>query len=142
MAKKSAPKPPVIKVVDEEVQKKRAANLKPLNQRTPEERRRIGALGGKAAAETKRQAKTFREALNWALELPAMKGNPTVDAIRKSFPTITNRDAMVIAMCSEAVKKQNVRAFEAIRDTTGELPAQTVNVQTAQPMTINIKTIE
>ena len=65
---------------------------------TEEERKAIGSKGGKASAEAKAHAKTFKEAMQWALELPAMKGNPTVDKIAKRYPGLTNRDAMAIAM--------------------------------------------
>lgn len=131
-----------IKIVDDEERKKRLARLTPFNELTPEEHRRRSALGGKRAAEKRRANKTFKEAVEMALNLPAIKGNPTVDKLMKAIPDLTNREALAIAITAEGIKKQNVRAFEALRDTTGELPAQTVNVQTAQPMTINIKTIE
>ena len=109
---------------------------------TEEERKAIGSKGGKASAEAKAHAKTFKEAMQWALELPAMKGNPTVDKIAKRYPGLTNRDAMAIAMAAEAIQKQDVKAFVAVRDTTGELPVQTVNVKNEAPMVIKVETVE
>lgn len=117
------------------------AHLRPFNTLTPEERKALQSKGGKAAQEKRRYDKTFKAAMEWALDLPAMKGNPMVDRIRREYPGLTNRDAMAIAMTAETIQKQNVKAFLAVRDTTGELPAQTVNIQNAEPMTITIKTI-
>lgn len=117
-------------------------NLKSFSKMTPEERRRIAQMGGKASAEARAQNRTFKEAMQWALELPAIKGNPTVDKIRKQYPTLNNRDAMAIAMAAEAIIRQDVKAFTAIRDTTGELPEQTVNVKNSAPMVIKVETVE
>ena len=116
-------------------------NLKPFNQYTPEERKEIASRGGKASAAKRLQNRTFKEAMQWALDLPAVKGNPTVDKIRREYPSLTNRDAMAIAMTAEAIKNQDVRAFVAARDTTGELPAQTVNVKSDNTMSISVEII-
>ena len=121
---------------------KQKANLKSFAKMTPEQRKEIASKGGKASAEARAQNRTFKEAMQWALELPAIKGNPTVDKIRKKYPSLNNRDAMAIAMAAEAILKQDVKAFTAIRDTTGELPEQTVNVKNSQPMKITVETVE
>ena len=131
-----------IKIVDGDTRAYQTSQLTPLNLRSPEERRRIASMGGKKAAESRRAAKTFAEAISWALDLPAMKGNPTVDKLRKQFPELTNRDAIAISMTVEAVKKQNVRAFEAIRDTIGEAPTKSVDLSSGKIPTITIKTVD
>lgn len=106
-----------------------------------EERRAMGSRGGKKAAENRAYRKSFKMALEWALEMPAMKGNPTVDKIRKEFPDLNNRDAMAIAAVSEALLKGNMKAFEAVRDTVGEAPRKAVDFGD-EAITINIKTVE
>jgi len=134
----------------EEVKKKRPApgptslaNLKPGSMRSYEENRANGLKGAEISKERRAHRKTFKEALEWALDLPAMPTeNEEIERIRNQYPDITNREAMAIAMTRETLKEGNVRAFVAVRDTTGELPAQTVNVQGNEPMTINIKTID
>lgn len=108
----------------------------------PEEARKLQSKGGKAAAEKKRYAKSFKEALEWVLSEPAMQGNPTVNAIRKEHPGLTNRDAMAISMVKAAIQKGDVKAFTAVRDTTGELPVQTVNVQQDKPMRIEVSVLD
>ena len=117
-------------------------NLITFAERSPEERKAISSKGGKASAAAREHSKTFKEAMQWALDLPAIKGNPTVDKIAKRYPGLTNRDAMAIAMAAEAIQKQDVRAFVAVRDTTGELPEQTVNIKNEKPMVIKVETVD
>ena len=83
---------------------------------------------------------TFRTALQWALGLPAVKGNATVEKLRRRYPNLTNRDAIAIAMTAQAVLKQDVKAFIALRDTMGETVDQNVNVK-SEPLVIRIETI-
>lgn len=100
-----------------------------------------GRKGGLAAQEKRRQNATFKQALEWALEMPAIKGVKDVEKVRRANPDITNREAMAIAMVAETIRKGDVRAFVAVRDTTGELPAQTVNVTHDEPFSISIETV-
>lgn len=117
-------------------------NLKKFNEMDPEEHRRLSSLGGQKTKELYAQRKTFKQVLEWALELPAVEGNPDVERLREQFPTLTNRDAMVISMVAETVKNGNAKAFKELRDTTGEIPVQTVNVKNEQPMTITVRTLD
>lgn len=113
------------------------------NNISPERHKEIASMGGKAAAAKRAYNASFKEAMMWALELPAMKGNPTVDKLRKEFPGLTNRDAMAISMTAEAIKKGNVKAFEAVRDTAGESPRQAIDLNGEEGgLTINIKTVD
>lgn len=116
--------------------------LRNFKEMTEEEHKAIASKGGKASAEAKRYNESFKQAVQWAMELPAMKGNPTVDRLRKEFPRLNNRDAMAISMTAEAIKKGNVKAFEALRDTAGESPAKAVTLGEDGGITINIKTVE
>lgn len=120
---------------------KRRKNLIPLNERSPEERKAIQQKGGKAGHAAQQRNRTFREALNAILDDKAYTGNVTVEKVKRSNPNLTNRDAMAIAMVAQAIHKQDVKAFVAVRDTTGELPEQIVNVKNETPMTIRIETI-
>lgn len=116
-------------------------NLKPFDKMTLEERKALGSKGGKAAAEARAYKASFKQALEWALEMPAVKGNPTVDKIRKEFPRLNNRDAMAISAVAEAILHGNMKAFEAVRDTVGEAPRKTVDLGD-EGVTINIRTVE
>lgn len=126
----------------ERIHQQRMANLTMFDQMSEEERKAIASKGGIKSGEARRHNKTFKEAMQWALELPAIKGNPTVDKIAKRYPGLTNRDAMTIAMVAEAIQKQDVKAYIAARDTTGELPEQTVNVKNDAPMVIKVETVD
>jgi len=121
---------------------KQRACLIPLQDRPEAERKALASKAGKASAAKKQYNKTFKQALQWALEMPALKGNPDVEKIRKQFGQVTNRDAIVIALTAKAIKEGDVKAFAAIRDTTGELPAQTVNVKNTEPIKISIETVD
>lgn len=102
-----------------------------------------GRKGGVASGEAKRRNKTFKEAMLFVLDLPAMQTeDEDIESLKGQFPDLTNRDIMAVAMAKAAIKDRNVRAFVAARDTTGELPEQTVNVKNAEPMQITIKTID
>lgn len=122
---------------------KEKAGLRSFNEMTPAEHKAIASRGGKAAAEAKKYNQSFKQAVQWAMELPAMKGNPTVDRLRREFPCLNNRDAMAISMTAEAIKKGNVKAFEALRDTAGESPKKDISLSGEEGgVTINIKTVD
>ena len=116
-------------------------NLTPFDKLDPEEAKRIRSKGGKASVEKRRYNKTFKQAMEWALSLDAFRGNPDVDAIHDRYPDLNNRDAIAIAATAKAIQTGDIKAFIAIRDTTGELPVQQVNVGGASGMTINIRTL-
>lgn len=117
-------------------------NLIQSKARSAEEARALRSKAGKKAAETKKDQATFKLAYEWALDLPAFRGNPTVDAVIDQFPSMSNREAMAIAMTARAIRKGDVKAFVAIRDTIGEAPVQNVKLANDEPMTIKIETID
>lgn len=102
--------------------------------------REQSSAAGKKSSEQRELNATFRAALVWALDLPAVKGNATVERLRKRYPNLTNRDAIAIAMTAQAIQKQDVKAFLALRDTMGEAPEQNVSVK-SEPLVIRIETI-
>lgn len=78
------------------------------DKRTAEEQQAIAKKGGIASGESRRLAKTFKDAINDNLS-------------DKDLTTIINK---VVAMA----KKGNLKAFELIRDTRGEKPVESINV--------------
>lgn len=84
-------------------------NLIPTNKRTKEEAKKISSKGGKRSGEVRRQRKTLREEL---LALLA-DGN--------------TQNKISTALIDEALNG-NVKAFETIRDTIGEKPADKIVV--------------
>jgi len=117
-------------------------NLMTFGKIDPEIQREWSSKGGKAAQAVLAKKRTFKQAAEWIMSMPAFDStNATVEAIRAQFPDIDNTDAMTIAMVSKAINEGDVRAFTAIRDTTGELPEQTVNVSNQAPLEIKITTV-
>lgn len=111
---------------------------------SPEEAREQGKKGGLASGEARRQNKTFREALEWALSLPAedvIDGKIGKDLAAR-YPGISTRDAIAISAATASIKKQDVRAMVFARDTIGEAPALQVDVTQDKPFEISIKTID
>jgi hypothetical protein len=120
----------------------RVENLQPV--RTKAEARERGRKGGIASGKARAQAKTFREALEWALSLPAEKvvGDKIGRQLAERFPGITAREAIAISAATAAIKKQDVKAMAFARDTVGEAPAQQVELNQGEPFEILIKTVD
>lgn len=87
-------------------------NLIPFNQLTQSEQRKIASAGGKASGEARRRRKTLKEELLLMLE---------DEQIQQSVAAALIKEAI------EGNASKSVRgAFETIRDTIGERPADKV----------------
>ena len=84
-------------------------NLIPLNKRSKEVQRDIQEKGRQANKEKRAKAKTFKALLNVMLEEVDTKTGKTY------------RELMNEAMLEQAIKKGNVKAYEVLRDTSGEI---------------------
>lgn len=84
-------------------------NLVPLNKRSKEAQRAIQEKGRQANKEKRAKAKTFKALLNVMLEEIDPKTGKTY------------REMMNEAMLEQAIKKGNVKAYEVLRDTSGEI---------------------
>ena len=104
-------------------------NLIPASERSKEEVRENAAKGGRKSGETRRRQKTLRETLNIILEKcatdPKYKEMVLEAGYKKSG--ITNKDIIVTAMLLKAAAG-DTKAFELIRDTIGEKPAEEINL--------------
>lgn len=87
---------------------------------TPEQRRANASKAGKASVEAKRRRKTLRE------ELLALLANGNT------------QNKMSLAMIEKAMKG-DTKAFEVIRDTIGEKPKDSVELEQNKPFEVNIK---
>lgn len=88
--------------------------------RSAREAREKGKKGGIASAEARRKKKTIRETLEMMLSGQMPDGS-------------TRRDAIVVALMEKALSG-DVRAFEAIRDSIGEKPVNTVSGPAGEPL--------
>ena len=97
-------------------------NLRPFtSDQSREEAQKNGRKGGKASGKKKQERKTFREGLLLLLNEPVLKDGKPSDK--------TTQDVVIAALVKRAISG-DTRAFEMIRDTIGEKPAQDVNVST------------
>lgn len=109
------------------VTKKREDNLRPCEYKLTQDEAK---KGGKNSAESRRQKKLFREALEELLSMPVtnegMKKNLAALGIAANRQT-KMKTALAAAMIKEAYNG-NVKAFIAIRDTLGEKPEENINL--------------
>ena len=91
------------------------------NLRTPSttEAREMGSKGGKASAASKRRKKEFRDVFQALLDGKEVKG--------ADGQKITGTEALAMSVFRQALKG-DLRAFEIIRDTVGQKPAERVEV--------------
>lgn len=87
-------------------------NLKPV--RNKSEARERGEKGGKASGEARRAKKTFQEAVKAALATKTKTGDILSDLIAAQLQKALSGDT---------------RAFEVLRDTSGEKPTDKMTVQ-------------
>lgn len=91
-------------------------NLVTQRERTPEERRRIASMGGKASGKKRRERKTIANALRAVMDEPIAKGEKktkleaiAVKVVKKLFDNPDIRDLKVLAEILGEVK-QNIEA--------------------------------
>lgn len=90
-------------------------NLKPL---TTEKAREIGSIGGKASVEARRRKRDIRLALEILLEK---------DYTDKSGEVRSGAEAIALKQLEKALKG-DTKAFEVVRDTVGQKPADRIDV--------------
>jgi len=90
-------------------------NLKSLKDRTTKEKREIALKGGKASGQARREKKLLKDTLQALLELKDEDG-------------ITGQEQICLALFKKA-KIGDTKAFEVIRDTTGQIIQQKVQVE-------------
>ena len=81
-------------------------NLKPFNALTETEQKELAKKGGKASGEARRKKKRFRELFNAVLDQENETGE--------------RHDMAIVKAMIKKATIGDVKAFEAIRDTTGE----------------------
>ena len=111
------------------------SNLIPFtSEQDREEAKKNGRKGGIASGEARRKRKAFKEQIDYFLSLPFPdmtdnNGNKIKDAF-KNFgieeEEIDNQMAMILSMWKNVIKKGDVSAFIALRDTVGEKPSDKI----------------
>ena len=93
-------------------------NLKPFNERTESEKRKIGTKGGQASGEARRRKRDIRLAMEALLE-KQYKG--------KGGEMLSGAEAIAIKQMEKALKG-DAKAFELVRDTSGQKPVERIMV--------------
>ena len=91
--------------------------------RTAEEQRKIASAGGKASGEARRNKRDLREALELLLDK---------DYTDKKGVTRSGTESLATAIFSKALKG-NTKAWELVRDTLGQKPADKVIMADVDP---------
>ena len=95
------------------------ANDENLKRLTPSEAREYGQRGGKASGEARRRKADFRRDINLLLTTPLSDGDIS-DQLRAMGLEPTIGMAMHMKMAVEALKKGNVKAYEALAKYAGQ----------------------
>lgn len=111
-------------------------NLNPVQSK--EEARKRGRAGGIASGKARREKKMMRETLDMLLSMPMKNGKfADIDNIR-SFAALKGKnisvqEAILIAQVQKAMKG-DTRAAEYVRDTIGQKPTDSVDMNMNVPV--------
>lgn len=113
-------------------------NLKSLANRTTNEQRAIAKKGGIASGKARREKKLMRETLDILLSMPLKNGkSASVEEIKSlaavKGKNISVQEAILIAQVQKAMKG-DTRAAEYVRDTIGQKPVETHEVDMNLPV--------
>lgn len=103
-------------------------NLVPNSARTPAQRRENARKAGKASARARKRKKDLREALEILLDKEYTD--------KKTGETMQGIEVVTAALFKEAAKG-NVKAFNTLRDTIGQMPVQKVVMSEVDPNVIS-----
>lgn len=104
-------------------------NLISFKQMSAERQREIASMGGKQCQKNKKRRKALKEQLELILSLP-LKDPKAREQIKKlgiNLDDIDNQIAMNLRLYQEALSG-NVKAYEVIRDTIGEIPTNKIEI--------------
>lgn len=102
-------------------------NLISLGDRDPEERRAIQSKGGKVTQAKYRKAKNMREAARILLESPLLDDEETAELLRRMDLEPDQQSAILLAAIQKA-KRGDIEAARYARDTSGQAPAQQMEI--------------
>ncbi len=94
-------------------------NLKPFtSEQSREEAAKNGKKGGKASGEARRAKKDLREALQALLDAPIID--------KKTGMKMTGTEAVAAKLFQRFLRDGDLKAFELIRDTSGQKPVEKI----------------
>ena len=102
-------------------------NLIPASDLTPEERAANGRKGGIASGVSKRKAKSMREAARIILSAP-LADDPDTSAALEAMGLEPDQQGAVLLAALKKSKYGDIEASRFVRDTSGQAPAQAVEL--------------
>lgn len=124
--------------------KKVNPNLSDFRDLPEDKQKQIASQGGKASGEARRRNKTFKDIALNLLDLKVPQH--VLETIRKTFPElkeedITNRMAILYCQLAKALKG-DTKAFEVLRDTSGEKPKDHMELHNLDTTPIEVKVVK
>lgn len=102
-------------------------NLKPMNQRTKEEQKKIASAGGKASGKARRNRAMLKDCIIALMEQKVIDPNDP-----KGKKKITGAEQLSAKLYKQALEELDTakaaKAFEVLRDTSGQKPVEKVMV--------------
>ena len=115
------------------------ANLRPLNTLSKEERSKIASLGGKARVKQKIEQKNLRETALTLLNTPISKEQAKTfignDAELIDEKDLTMQSVLTVRAMRALLDDGNIKAYETLRDTSGQRPKDEISIDTNVIMT-------
>lgn len=112
--------------------------LIPSNKRTKSERSEIGILGGKASGVVRKRKKLLRETLTELMQMQMPTDSDIANICEKmGIKEATVRVGVALALLQRALQG-DVSAFNAIRDTIGEKPTDSLAIDIPRAIRIDI----
>ena len=102
-------------------------NLIPTNKRSKEEARKLGAKGGKKSGEVRRQKKLLKDCLDELLQR---------EWENRQGEKMSGSEAISVAVFKKALAG-DMKAFEIVRDTSGQKPIEKIMMAEVDQTTIN-----
>ena len=98
-------------------------NLIPMSERSKAEHLQLSAKGGRASGESKRKAKSMREAARILLEAPLLDDERTAELLAQLGLVADQQSAILLSAITKA-KNGDIEAGRYVRDTSGQAPSQ------------------
>ena len=125
---------------------KQLNNLKPLNQRAKSVQREISSKGGKARAKKMKERKTFQDACITVLKMALSNDDLSEITDIASLEDVKGKNvdiqAAIILKQAQLALKGNTRAAEFLRDSSGQKPKETIDLNNSVIVDDKVKALQ
>ena len=102
-------------------------NLIQFDAMTPEKHKELSAAGGIASGRARRKAKSMREAARFLLEAPLLD-DPATAAALQTLGLEADQQSAILLKAIEQARRGDMESARYARDTSGQAPAQAVEL--------------